>query len=135
MSNRVYVMMGDGECNEGSVWEAAQLSAELSLNNLVVIIDQNGYRNDGETSYKDGINLVSMWTSFGWNVLAIEGHNYEEILEAFNQALNEPSKPTAIIADTVKGKGFSFMEANNDWHHNRITKTVYEQCLKEIKGK
>jgi len=135
MSNRVYVMMGDGECNEGSVWEAAQLSAELSLNNLVVIIDQNGYRNDGETSYKDGINLVSMWTSFGWNVLAIDGHNYEEILEAFNQALNESSKPTLIIADTVKGKGFSFMEANNDWHHNRITKTVYEQCLKEIKGK
>lgn len=130
--NRVFVMMGDGECNEGSVWEAAQLSAEFSLNNLVAIVDQNGYRNDGETAYKDGLKLSSMWAAFGWNTIEVDGHNYEEIHNAFKNALKEPSKPTAIIAKTIKGKGFSFMEANNDWHHNRITKSVYEQCLAEI---
>jgi transketolase len=130
--NRVFVMMGDGECNEGSVWEAAQLSAEFSLNNLVAIVDQNGYRNDGETAYKDGLKLSSMWAAFGWNTIEVDGHNYEEIHNAFKNALKEPSKPTAIIAKTIKGKGFSFMEANNDWHHNRITKSVYEQCIAEI---
>lgn len=135
MDNRVFVMMGDGECNEGSVWEAAQLSAELSLNNLIVVVDQNGFRNDGPTAYKDGINLDNMWASFGWNTLVVDGHNHQEIHEAFNQALKESSKPTAIIANTIKGKGFSFMEANNDWHHNRITKSVYEQCLAEVEGK
>jgi transketolase len=133
-NNRVFVMMGDGECNEGSVWEAAQLSAEFALNNLVAIVDQNGYRNDGETAYKNGLKLSNMWASFGWNTIEIDGHNHEEIHNALKQALKEPSKPTAIIAKTIKGKGFSFMEANNDWHHNRITKSVYEQCLAEIEG-
>ncbi|SBS40433.1 Ferredoxin fas2 [Marinomonas spartinae] len=134
MGNRVFVMMGDGECNEGSVWEAAQLSAELSLNNLVVIIDVNGYRNDGMTAYgaNSSLNLQSMWSSFGWNAVSIDGHNFDEIMEAFEHACGSDSKPTAIIANTVKGKGFSFMESNNDWHHNRITKVVYEQCLAEL---
>jgi transketolase len=134
MNNRVYTMMGDGECNEGSVWEAAQLASEMKLNNLVAIVDQNGFRNDGETAYKDGLKLTDMWASFGWNTISIDGHNYKEILEAFENAQKESSKPTAIIANTIKGKGFSFMEANNDWHHNRITKSVYEQCLTELEG-
>lgn len=134
MNNRVYTMMGDGECNEGSVWEAAQLASEMKLNNLVAIVDQNGFRNDGETAYKDGLKLADMWASFGWNTISIDGHNHEEILEAFENAQQESSKPTAIIATTIKGKGFSFMEANNDWHHNRITKSVYEQCLAELEG-
>lgn len=134
LNNRVFVMMGDGECNEGSVWEAAQLASELGLNNLVAIVDKNGYRNDGETAYKNGLDLDKMWASFGWNTLVVDGHNHDEILAAYNLALNEASKPTAIIANTIKGKGFSFMEANNDWHHNRITKSVYEQCLAELEG-
>jgi transketolase len=134
MSNRVFVMLGDGECNEGSVWEAAQLSAELSLNNLIAVIDQNGFRNDGATAYNEGMNLDNMWNSFGWNVIVIDGHKHEEILKAFKKALKESSKPTAIIAKTIKGKGFSFMEADNDWHHNRITRRVFEQCLAEIEG-
>lgn len=134
MGNRVFVMMGDGECNEGSVWEAAQLSAELSLNNLVVIIDVNGYRNDGMTAYgvNSGLSLENMWSSFGWNAIFIDGHDFNDIMGAFESALKSDSKPTAIIANTIKGKGFSFMESNNDWHHNRITKVVYEQCLAEL---
>jgi len=132
--NKVFVMMGDGECNEGSVWEASQFSSEFSLNNLVAIVDQNGFRNDGETSYKNGLDLEKMWESFGWNTIVVDGHNFEEIEAAFNIAVNETAKPTAIIAKTIKGKGFSFMESNNDWHHNRITKSTYEQCLAELDG-
>lgn len=134
MNNRVFVMMGDGECNEGSVWEAAQLSTELSLNNLIVVVDQNGFRNDGETAYKEGMKLYGMWESFGWNTQQIDGHNHDAIVNAFNLALKEVSKPTVIIANTIKGKGFSFMESNNDWHHNRITRAVYEKCMAEIEG-
>lgn len=134
MNNKVFVMMGDGECNEGAVWEAAQLSAELSLRNLIVIVDQNGLRNDGATSYKEGMSLDGMWAAFGWHTLLIDGHNHVEILNAFKLALAEPTKPTVIIANTIKGKGFSFMEANNDWHHNRITQSVYQKCMAEIEG-
>lgn len=134
MENKVYAMMGDGECNEGSVWEAAQLAGEMKLDNLIAIVDVNGFRNDGATAYKDGLSLDNMWASFGWNVISIDGHNHQEIFDAFEKAQNQKSKPTAIIANTIKGKGFSFMEANNDWHHNRITKSVYEQCLAELEG-
>ncbi|MFC3852764.1 transketolase [Salinispirillum marinum] len=131
--NRVFVMMGDGECNEGSVWEAAQLSSEMQLNNLIVIVDKNDYRNDGSTAYdKSDLKLENMWSAFGWNTISINGHNFDEILDAFNNALNSETKPTAIIASTIKGKGISFMESNNDWHHNRITESVYEQCLVEM---
>ena len=130
--NRVYAMLGDGECNEGSVWEAAQLSAEMSLSNLTVIIDQNGYRNDGETAYKDELDLAQMWKSFGWHTITVDGHDHLAILNAFEQAKSQHAKPTAIIAITIKGKGFSLMESNNDWHHNRITEKIYQQCLTEL---
>ncbi len=132
MENRVFTMIGDGECNEGSVWEAAQLASELKLDNLVAIVDQNGFRNDGETAYNEDLNLVNMWASFGWNAMAVDGHNHQEILTALNIAQKEYLRPSAIIAKTIKGKGLSFMEANNDWHHNRITKSVYEKCLAEL---
>lgn len=131
LPNKVFVMMGDGECNEGSVWEAAQLSSELALDNLTVVVDQNGLRNDGETAYKDGLNLAAMWSSFGWHTVTVDGHCHQQIIDAFIHA-QQQTKPTVIIANTIKGKGLSFMEGNNDWHHNRITQKVYEQCIAEL---
>lgn len=134
LSNKVYVMMGDGECNEGSVWEAAQFAAEFKLNNLIAIVDQNGLRNDGATAYSDVLNLAKMWASFGWNVIEIDGHDHLQIESAYALALKSNDKPTVLVANTVKGKGVSLMENNNDWHHNRITKSSYEQFIAEVMG-
>lgn len=132
MKNKVFCILGDGECNEGSVWEAAQLASELCLDNLVVIIDQNGKRNDGDTSYGAHLNLEKMWRGFGWNTVPIDGHDFNEIAEAYQEAIKAQTRPYAIVANTVKGKGFSFMENNNDWHHNRITEKSYLECMKEL---
>lgn len=133
MSNRVYAMLGDGECNEGSVWEAAHLAAVEQLDNLVAIIDHNGFRNDGPTSYQPR-QLCEMWRSFGWNSIEVDGHDVIAIEKAFKTAQDTTNKPTAIIAQTIKGKGIEMMESNNDWHHNRITKSIYEQCIAQLEG-
>lgn len=130
---RAYVMLGDGECNEGSVWESAAIAAELGLGNLVAIIDENRFRNDGATStYAGRVVLADVWRSFGWNVVAIDGHDHAAIRAAFDQALERTDAPTAIVARTVKGKGVPFMENNNDWHHNRVTATILDECLKAL---
>jgi len=130
---RVFVLIGDGECNEGSVWEAAALAAELSANNLVAIIDENGFRNDGQSStFIHKSQLANIWRAFGWNVLEIDGHDDQAIQAAFQNACEHEKGPTAIVAKTVKGCGISFMEGNNDWHHNRITATVLDDCLREL---
>lgn len=130
--NKVFVMMGDGECNEGSVWEAAQLSAELELNNLVAIVDQNRLRNDGETAYKGNLNLVNMWHSFGWHTIEVDGHDHSQIFQAFKEAEQVTDKPIAIIANTIKGKGVEFMEDNNDWHHNRLTEKNFDLAMIQL---
>ena len=132
LPNKVYVMMGDGECNEGSVWEAAQFAAEFKLNNLIAIVDQNGFRNDGATAYSEVLNLAKMWESFGWNVIEVNGHDHSEIHNAYSLAQESDGKPTVVVANTIKGKGVSLMENNNDWHHNRITKSTYEEFVHEL---
>ncbi|MFT8675130.1 MAG: transketolase [Acetobacter sp.] len=130
---RVYVMLGDGECNEGSVWESAASAAELGLGNLTAIIDENGFRNDGpNTTYAGKVVLANVWKAFGWNVIEIDGHDHVAILNAFRAARDLADTPTAIVARTIKGKGVDFMEANNDWHHNRITASIMEKCLKAL---
>lgn len=127
---RVYVMLGDGECNEGSVWESAASAAELGVSNLTAIIDENGFRNDGaNNTYLQRASLAKIWAAFGWNVVEIDGHDHAAIRSAFNAAISTKDVPTAIIAKTVKGKGIDFMEGNNDWHHNRITGNTYEECV------
>ncbi|CAP56954.1 putative transketolase [Gluconacetobacter diazotrophicus PA1 5] len=132
---RVYVMLGDGECNEGSVWESAATAAELGLGNLTAIIDENGFRNDGpNTTYAGRVVLANVWRAFGWNVIEIDGHDHQVILNAFQNARHTTDTPTAIVARTVKGRGVDFMENNNDWHHNRITANVFERCLKVLDG-
>ncbi len=130
---RVYVMLGDGECNEGSVWESAATAAELGLGNLTAIIDENGLRNDGPNStYAGRVVLANVWRAFGWNVVEVDGHDHAAIVAAFEAARARTDVPTAIVARTVKGKGIPFMEANNDWHHNRITANIYNECLKAL---
>lgn len=130
---KAYVLLGDGECNEGSVWEAAMLASQLKLNNLIVIIDNNGFQSDG--SNEEILNMQSFkekWSAFGWNAFEVDGHNVEEL---YNLLTNIPQNdmPTAIIAKTVKGKGISFMENNNLWHHDKLTdEQLYEQAIKEI---
>lgn len=127
---KTYVYLGDGECNEGSVWEAAMTGASFKLDNLIAIIDENGFQNDGsEESVLDLGSMEDKWRSFGWDVRVVNGHNVAEIYTALkNQSVG---KPIAIVAKTIKGKGVSFMESNNDWHHNRLTKSQYDIAIND----
>ena len=129
----MFVLLGDGECNEGSVWESALSAPNLGLNNLTVIIDHNNFQQTG--SNKEIMNLDSLekkWSSFNWKTQNIDGHNLKEIYDAVKD--KEKDLPKAIIANTIKGKGFSFSENNNDWHHKIMTKSNYEEALKELKS-
>jgi transketolase len=129
---RTYVLLGDGECNEGSVWEAAMFCSQYRLDSLLAIVDWNGFQSDGKSSdVIDNSDLPDKWRSFGWAVLEIEGHDFLELENAFYK--NTPKgKPTVILAKTTKGKGVSFMENNNQWHHNRLTEETYQLAVSEI---
>ena len=131
---KTYVILGDGECNEGSVWEGAMLASHLKLNNLVVIVDRNNFQQTGKSD--DILNLGNLhekWKSFGWHTKEVDGHNLLEIQTHLK--LDEHSdKPKAIIAKTIKGKGLSFAENNNEWHHKVLTKKNYEIALAEIEN-
>ena len=123
--SRVFVLMGDGECGEGSVWESAASAAHFGLSNVVAIIDKNGLQYDGPT--KDVLNMDGMaekWESFGWQARTVDGHNLSELLSAFEDLGDQP---TVIVANTVKGKGVSFMENNPAWHHKRLTQTQFDE--------
>lgn len=132
--HRVFVMLGDGECNEGSVWEAAMAAPNFKLENLTAIIDLNGFQNDGSSaSVMEPGDFIKKWESFGWNTLSIEGHSIPEIYQALVDR-NIPGKPKAIIAKTVKGKGCSFMENKAEWHHSRLTQLQYERAIQELEA-
>jgi transketolase len=125
----VFVLIGDGECYEGSIWEAAISATELELGNLTVIVDCNGYQNDGVIGKMMNYeNLKKKWEGFGWNVILCDGHNITELLKALK--IKEINRPTAVIAKTIKGKGVNFMENNNDWHHGRLTKNLFSDAIK-----
>ncbi len=129
----VYVILGDGECNEGSVWEAAMAAPNFKLDNLYVIIDKNNFQQTGSNKEIMSVeNLKDIWSSFGWHAIELDGHNIEDLFEFFKNS-QKIKKPKAIIANTVKGKGFSFSENNNQWHHSVLTKSLYEKAIKEIK--
>ena len=135
--SRVYVVMGDGEQGEGSVWEAAMHAAHYRLGNLVAIVDCNGLEADGTVEELTGINSVGeKYRSFGWNVVEIDGHCMEQIKAAF-ASLPDPTAqvPTVIVAHTVKGNGVSFMEDNVNWHAGKLTAEQYQQAMKEIQEK
>ena len=129
---KVYVLMGDGECNEGSVWEAAMAGPHYKLDNLVAIIDKNNLQQTGTNSEIMSVgDLVSKWKSFGWQVFEIDGHNVPEIFDTF-LSVKDQNGPVAIVANTVKGKGFSFAENNNAWHHAPLSSSQYEAALEEL---
>ena len=114
---RVYVLLGDGELDEGEVWEGAMCASHYELDNLVAIIDYNGLQSDNyNTETMNFEPLVEKWRAFNWYTLEIDGHNIPQIVNAFNRAKRLKRKPTVIVAHTIKGKGVSFMEDNPKWH-------------------
>jgi transketolase len=130
---RTYALIGDGECNEGQIWEAAMSGAHFKLDNLVAIIDHNGQQIDGWNS--EIMNIEPMgekWRSFGWNVIEIDGHNLEQVIGAFGQAKMAKGKPTVIIARTTKGKGVSFMENNLEFHGRAPKPDEAKKALEEL---
>ena len=128
----VFVMLGDGEIQEGIVWEAAMSAAHYKLDNIVAIVDNNGLQVDGCTNDIMSICPVAQkWEAFCWNVLETDGHNMEEILDSFEEALNNKG-PTVIIAHTVKGKGVSFMENQVVWHGLAPNREEYEKAMEEL---
>jgi transketolase len=132
LNYKTYVLVGDGECDEGSVWEAIAFAAHRELDNLCLIIDRNRLQLGGNTEdiMRHG-DLKSKLADFGWNAKEIDGHNLTEIAQTFS-CLGENNKPLAIIANTVKGKGFSFAENNNAWHHAIMTAAQYESAKQEL---
>jgi transketolase len=127
---RVYAILGDGECNEGIVWESIMSASQFKLDNLTVIIDNNKLQYDGETTQIMGLgNLKGKLEAFGFYTIELDGHNVDELYSAF-QCTNH-GKPVAIIAHTIKGKGVSFMEHKKEWHHGVLTRELYDQALLE----
>jgi len=127
-----YVLVGDGECNEGSIWEAASVAGRIGLSNLCVIVDYNKWQATGRYDDLSGGSLVAKWESFGWETLEINGHDYEEMKDTFAMLNKNDNRPRAVIADTVKGKGVSYMENNNDWHYKIPDAQELAQGLKEL---
>ena len=132
---RVYVLTGDGELQEGIVWEAAMQAAHRKLDNLVAIVDLNGLQIDGKISdVKCVCPVDEKFRSFGWNVISVDGHNFEELTTAFSEAKSSKGVPTAIIAHTHKGKGVSFMEDNAGWHGKAPSDDELAAAIEELGG-
>ncbi len=132
---RIYVLLGDGEIQEGIVWEAAMSAAHYGLDNLTAFLDWNGLQIDGKNEDVMTVSPVDeKFRSFGWNVLYIDGHNFDEIVEALNKARNTEGKPTVIIAKTIKGKGVSFMEDNPGWHGKAPSDEEAKKAVEELGG-
>lgn len=133
LSSRVYCLLGDGEIQEGQVWEAAMTAAHYRLDNVCAIVDLNGLQIDGPVSKVKAIEPVtSKWSAFGWNVIDIDGHDMEEILYAFDEAETVKGRPSVIIAHTIKGKGVSFFEGKVEYHGLAPTPEELEGALKEL---
>ncbi len=130
----VYALLGDGECNEGSVWEAAMSAQHFKLTNLTAIIDLNSMQSDGASSDVLDIQLTEMWKGYGWEVITVsDGHDVSQLYSALNSP--KGNGPRVIVAHTVKGKGVSFMENNKEWHHKQLTKEMFDAAMQEIIGK
>lgn len=130
---RVFVLLGDGELEEGQVWEAAMTAAHYHLNNVIAFIDYNGLQIDGSIEeVKNPGCLADKWKAFGWLVIKIDGHDFEQILEALETAEKSADKPVAIIARTVKGKGVSFMENQVGWHGSAPNAEQLEKALADL---
>ena len=133
LNNRVFILVGDGECDEGLVWESAMAAGNFSLANLTVVVDCNGMQSDGKKSeIMNHFSVGEKFRAFGFEVNEIDGHNHDAIEIALR--LRHESRPVAIIANTVKGKGISFMESNPDWHHGVLTQKLFDTAMAELGG-
>lgn len=131
---RVFVLLGNGECNEGCVWEAAMLAGQLGLDHLVAIVDDNKMQLDGNSGDIISLGrLDSMFSAVGWNVIQTDGHNVAGLLKVF-EGISQNGKPTVIIADTVKGKGCSLTERKAEFHHATISQEQYDAAIKELQN-
>lgn len=131
-TGRIYVVIGDGECNEGSVWEAVMLAGQMKLNNLTAIVDCNRLQGFGKTSRViDQDNMSERWTSFGWEAYDVDGHDISLLDQVFRR---EQNAPKVIIAHTVKGKGISFMENELEWHYKSPNDEEYKMAIQEVDG-
>lgn len=131
LNNQIYVLLGDGECDEGLVWEALMCVNNYNLTNFTVIVDCNHLQSDGST--EEVMNLESLhdkFTAFGFKSTEVDGHSIKDLLVAFNE--RSDSKPNAIVARTIKGKGISFMENKRTWHHGSLSDTQYKKAMEEL---
>lgn len=132
---KVFVLLGDGECNEGVIWECAMLAPKMDVGNLIAIIDYNKLQATGRSQEITAIDpLEKKWESFGWHTQVIDGHNLLEIKKAVDKAISTPDQPSMIIANTIKGKGVTFMEDDNNWHYRTPNKEELTAALKELGG-
>jgi transketolase len=131
-NSRIFVICGDGECDEGSNWEAFIAAKQYKLDNLILYIDKNGFQSDGAVADIMPIDLHNALNALGWNVYEVDGHDVAAILSATTKALHNIEGPSVVIADTIKGKGVSFMENNNAWHHGHLTQEQFEQSMEEL---
>jgi len=130
---RVYCLLGDGELDEGQIWEAAMTSSHYKLDNVCAIVDYNKFQIDGSVKEVKNLEpLVKKWKAFNWHAIEIDGHNFKEIMDAYDELDRIEGKPTIIIAHTIKGKGVSFMENNLDWHGVAPKREHLDKALKEL---
>lgn len=135
MHNRVVAMISDGECDEGATWEAALAAPNFKLNNLTLVIDYNKIQSFGTVKDVMGLEpFAKKWRAFGWKVLEIDGHDFKQILSAFEKAKKFKTGPTVIIAHTVKGKGVNFMEHTVDWHYFNLNEEQLKKALLQCKS-
>lgn len=133
LSYRTFAIVGDGECDEGSVWEAALFARQQRLKNLTVIVDRNRLQGLGsDAEILDLLDLGKKFDAFGWNVFDVDGHDHEQLLDALSK--RDDSRPTAVIAHTIKGKGVSFMENNNLWHYRDPQGADYDNAVRELEA-
>ena len=131
---RVYCLLGDGEIEEGQVWEAAMTAGKYKLDNLCVVVDSNNLQIDGTVEEVKGLdNIEGKFKNFGFNTIIVNGHDMQQLIDSFETAKLTKGKPTAIIAKTVKGKGISFMEGKAEWHGKAPNEEQYKQAIKELK--
>lgn len=128
--SNVYVVIGDGELDEGSNWEAAAVIARYNITNLTAIVDCNGLQSDGQCRDVQNKDLKKIWESHGWRAVSCQGHSAEQIRNIITDTVRD--KPLVIMAQTVKGKGISFMENNNKWHHNKLEQEEFDKACEEV---
>ena len=133
-SYRTYTILGDGEIEEGQVWEAAMFASHYKLDNLVAVVDNNNLQIDGTVEeVMSPYPIPEKFAAFGWHVITIDAHNFDEIEKAFEEAKTVKGKPTVIVQKSIKGKGVSFMENQVGWHGSAPNAEQYEQALKELR--